>query len=113
MILIELCLCAPFSNATLARFFSHLKVVKTELRSRLSGVNSLMRIPMKGLTTADFNKDYSSQCVSHWYESKAHRIGQKKRKKYEARKIKNKQRPNFKTDDLDSDYSYVSSSDED
>ena len=31
---------------------------------------------------------------------------------YETRKTKKKQRPNFKIDDLDSDSSYVSSSDE-
>ena len=66
MILIELCLCTPFSNATLERFFSHFKLVKTELRSRLSSesLNSLMRIRMKGLSITDFDKDYSSQCVS-------------------------------------------------
>ena len=29
MLLLELCLCTPFSNATLERFFSHFKVVKT------------------------------------------------------------------------------------
>ena len=34
MLLLELCLCTPFSNATLERFFSHLKVVKTQLRSK-------------------------------------------------------------------------------
>ena len=27
MLLIELCLCAPFSNATLERFFSHMKYI--------------------------------------------------------------------------------------
>ena len=66
MILTELCLCLPFSNATLERFFSHLEVVKTELRSRLlsESLNSLMRIRMKGLSITDINKDYLSQCVS-------------------------------------------------
>ena len=98
MILIKLCLCTPFSNATLERFFSHLKVVKTELRSRLSSesLDSLMRIRMKGLSIANFDKDYLSQCVSHLYGSKAHQIGQKKRKKYEAWKTKKKQQPNLK-----------------
>ena len=69
IILIELFLCTLFSNATLERFFSHLKLVKMELRSRLSSesLNSLMRICMKGLPITDFNKDYSSQCVSLWY----------------------------------------------
>ena len=71
-----------------------------------------MRIRMKGLSITDFDKDYSSQCASHWYGSKYRQIGQKKRKKYDARKIKKKQQPNFKGDDLDSDSSYVSSSNE-
>ena len=50
MLLAEFSLCTPFSNATLERFFSHLKVVKRELRSRLSSetLNSDMRICMKG-----------------------------------------------------------------
>ena len=67
MILIKLCLCTPFSNATLERFFNHLKVVKMELRSRLLGesLNSLMRIRMRGLSITDFNKDYSSQFTPH------------------------------------------------
>ena len=30
MLIIELCLCVPFSNATLERFFSHMKLVKNE-----------------------------------------------------------------------------------
>ena len=82
MILIELCLCTPFSNATLKRFFSDLEVVKMELRSRLlsESLNSLMRIRMKGLSITDFDKDYSSQCVSHWYGSKARRIFKKSKR---------------------------------
>ena len=113
MILIELCLCTPFSNATLERFLSHLKVVKIELRSRLwsESLNSLMRICMKDLSITNFDKDYLSQCVSHWYGSKACGIGQKNQKKYNTRKTKKKQRPNFKINGLDSDSSYVSLSD--
>ena len=40
----ELCLCAPVSNATLVRFFSHTNIVKTDIRSRLSSksVNSTL-----------------------------------------------------------------------
>ena len=78
--MIQIGLCTPFSNAILERFFSHLKVVKMELRLGLlsESLNSLMRICMKGLSITDFKKDYSSQCVSHWYGSKACQIGQKK-----------------------------------
>ena len=78
--MIQIGLCTPFSNAILERFFSHLKVVKMELRLGLlsESLNSVMRICMKGLSITDFKKDYSSQCVSHWYGSKACQIGQKK-----------------------------------
>ena len=78
--MIQIGLCTLFSNAILERFFSHLKVVKMELRLGLlsESLNSLMRICMKGLSITDFKKDYSSQCVSHWYGSKACQIGQKK-----------------------------------
>ena len=78
--MIQIGLCTPFSNAILERFFSHLKVVKMELRLGLlsESLNSLMRLCMKGLSITDFKKDYSSQCVSHWYGSKACQIGQKK-----------------------------------
>ena len=36
MLLIELCICALFSNATLERFFSHMKYIKSDLRSTLT-----------------------------------------------------------------------------
>ena len=55
----------PFSSAALERFFSHFKVVKTELRSKLSAksLNSIMRIRMKGLSLEEFNQDYASKCA--------------------------------------------------
>ena len=58
ILLIELCLCTPFSNAPLERDFSHLKVVLTEIRSRLSSesLNSIMRIRMKGLPLPNSKK---------------------------------------------------------
>ena len=82
MLLLELCLCSLFSNATLERFFSHLKVVKTQLRSKLSTecLNSIMRIRMKGLSLEEFKKRYASKCADFWYNSKACPLNQFKRK---------------------------------
>ena len=59
MLILELCLCTPFFNATLERFFGHLKVVKTQLRSNLSAesLKSFIRIRMKGLSLKEFNQD--------------------------------------------------------
>ena len=78
ILLLELCLCTPLSNATLERFFSHLKVVKTQLRSELSAktLNSITRIRMKGLSLEEFNQDYVSKCADFWYNSKAHHLNQ-------------------------------------
>ena len=47
---VELCLCAPFSNATVKRFFNYLKIVKTDWRSRLNerNIESLLRIKVEG-----------------------------------------------------------------
>ena len=52
LLLVELCLCTPFSDSTFERFFSHLKVVKTEIRSKKSSesLNSVLRIRTKGLS---------------------------------------------------------------
>ena len=46
ILLVELCLCTLFSNTTLERFFSHLKIAKIKIESRLSNEssNSVMRI---------------------------------------------------------------------
>jgi hypothetical protein len=47
---IELCLCAPFSNATLERFFSHMAVVKNDWRNRLGeeALEDNLRIHISG-----------------------------------------------------------------
>ena len=61
MVLLELCLCTPFSKANLERFFSHLKVVKTQLRSELMTkcLNFIIRIRMKGLSLCQIMPDYA------------------------------------------------------
>ena len=98
ILLVELCSYTPSSNATLKRFFSHLKVVKTEIKSRLSSEssNSIVRICMKGLLITQFKKNYLNDCVDYWYNSKSWCLNQLKRKKYKDRKATKKQQPNFK-----------------
>ena len=111
--LIELCLCTPFSNATLERFFIHLKVVKTELRSKLSSesLNSIMRIRMKGVSLADFNEKYAALCTEFWYNSKSRRLNQRKRKTYSERVTTKKRRPIFNIDESESSSSDSSAED--
>ena len=47
-LVIEICLCTPCSNATLERFFNHLKVVKTDQCLSLSSsiLSSILRIKL-------------------------------------------------------------------
>ena len=83
MLLIELFRSTIFSDAILERFFSHLKLIKTDINSRLSSksLNSIIRIEMKNLSVVDFNTlKYSLQCIDYWNNIKERRLGQTKRK---------------------------------
>ena len=96
-LLIEICLCTPCSNATLERFFSQLKVVKTEQRTALSSssLNSLLRVKLRQLSKSEFHEDFADKVVSHWYNRKSRRIHQSKRKSYKKRKVSAKSREEF------------------
>ena len=58
LLIVEICLCAMFSNATLERLFSQMNLVKTMVRNRLSNdsLNSSLRIRISGITLQDFHK---------------------------------------------------------
>ena len=88
---IEICMCAPCSNATLERFFSQLRVVKSVWRNRLSEENltHLLRIKVTGPSLEIFHNDYCNITVDKW------RLGQNKRKKYRRRKTNKNQRSEF------------------
>ena len=64
----EICLYAPFSNASLERFFSHMNIVKTETRNRLSqkSLNAILAIRIFGISLAEFNKSSIKDCSSKW-----------------------------------------------
>jgi hypothetical protein len=103
-LIVEICLCAPFSNASLERFFSHMNIVKTETRNRLSqkSLNAILAIRMFGISLAEFNKSYVKDCVSKWYNDKDRRLGQKKRKTYKKRESVTKKRKTFDIRELSS-----------
>ena len=115
MLLIELCKCTPFSNATLERFFSHFKLIKTEIRSILSNksLNSIMRIKMNNLSVVDFNTKNSSQCIDYWYNIKERKLGQTKRKKYAPRNSTKRRCYTFNVNDLTNESNSSDNSDED
>ena len=112
-LLIELCLCTPCSNATLERFFSQMKEVKTEQRTALSSssLNALLRIKLRQLSTNEFHEDFNEKIVSHWYNGKSRRLHQSKRKSYKKRKaVEARAEFNvnaFTLDDSSSDDNYV------
>ena len=94
---IEICICAPCSNATLERFFSQLRVVKSVWHNRLSEENltHLLLIKVTGPSREIFHNDYCNITVGKWYNDKNRRLGQNKRKKYRKRKRNKKQRSEF------------------
>ena len=99
---LEICLCAPFSNATLERFFNHLKMLKTPTRSRLntSSLNSSLRIRVTGPTLAEFNARHNEKCVNQWYRASGRRPGQMKRKAYKKRETGKKARTEFRVEEF-------------
>ena len=103
-LIVEICLCAPFSNASLERLFSHMNIVKTETRNRLSqkSLNAILAIRMFGILLAEFNKLYVKDCVSKWYNDKNRRLGQRKRKAYKKRESVTKKRKTFDIRELSS-----------
>jgi hypothetical protein len=96
---IELCLCAPFSNATLERFFSHMAVVKNDWRNRLGeeALEDNLRIHISGPDVAKLpESQVIIKAVTNWYNDKPRRLNQKKRKKYKKRTTSKK--PNLDKD---------------
>ena len=86
-LVIEICLCSPFSNATLERFFSHMGVVKTDWRNRLNeqSLEDNLRIHVAGPDLTRFSETYVAKAVAAWYNDKPRRMNQKKRKKYKQK----------------------------
>ena len=80
---IEICMCAPCSNATLERFFSQLRVVKSVWRNRLSEENltHLLQIKVTGSSLEIFQNDCHIT-MDKWYNDKNRRLGQNKGTKY-------------------------------
>ena len=90
-------MCTPCSNAVLERFFSQMRVVKTDWRNRLNEENltNLLRIKVTGPSLKEFHNTYCELAVSAWYNDKHRRMGQTQRKKYKKRKSERPKRKEF------------------
>ena len=97
LLILEFCLCTPYSNPTLERFFKHMKLVKTTARSRLSSdsLNSILRVRVTGPTLTEFRNTLNKECIKRWNIACKRRPGQQKRKIYSKRKSSKKSRVQF------------------
>ena len=66
-LIIEICLCAPFSNASLERLFSKMNLIKTTLCNSLTNdsLNSILRINISGLSPQSFHDEHLEKCVNY------------------------------------------------
>ena len=105
LLILEICLCAPHSNAALERFFSLLKYVKSNLRCSLGAeiLNALMRIKISGPSLEEFSSKHCKTCVTQWYTAKNRRTHQTKRK---SRKQQHPANPTSSSSSDDSDDEY-------
>ena len=82
--IIKTCLCTPGSSATLERFFSHLKLVKTYQKTVLcsESLSAILRIKLWQTPLMTFHNQYTDRIVTHWYNQKGRGIDQGKRREY-------------------------------
>ena len=90
-------MCSPCSNAALERFFSQMRVVKTDWRNRLNKENltHVLRIKVAGPPLREFHDTYCYLAVSSWYKDKHRQMGQTRRQKYRKRKSNRPTRKEF------------------
>ena len=86
LLVAEIGLCAPYSNASIEQLFSQMRVVKTDWPNKLNEKNlsSLLYIKTEGPTLQDFHDNFCASAVNLWFNER--RLNQGKRKKYKNRK---------------------------
>ena len=84
-------------NASLERFFSQMRIVKTDWRNPLfeSNLTSLLRIKVSGPTLKVFVDKYCAKTINNWYHDKDRQMNQKPLKKYRKQKASKPPRKEF------------------
>ena len=105
MLIIEICVIAPHTNAELERFFSTLKYVKSNLRSTLESdiLNALMRVKMLGMSIEEFSRDHCRACVERWYTANQRRPHQRPKKRPKKRPKRDSEGAGSESDTTDSE----------
>ena len=88
LLIAELCLYAPFSNAAIECFFSQMRIVKTDWKNELNEKNlsSLLYIKTQGPIITEFRNHYCSPTVNLWLKDKDKWLNQRKPKKYKKKR---------------------------
>ena len=105
-LIIEICLCAPFSIASLKRLFSQMNLIKTTLRNRLTedSLNSILQTNISGgLSLQSFHDEHLENCVIYCFNAKDCCLRQRKHKLYKKRESKKTKRPHFNISDISSE----------
>ena len=104
-LIIEICFCATFSNASLERLFRKMSLIKTTLHNHLTNdsLNSILRILISGLPLQIFHDEHLEKCVNYWFNSKNRYLSQRELKLYKKRESKKTKRPHFNISDISSE----------